>query len=69
MMGEISNAVVQHVSAHQTCHHQGDFEVVIVKQSNGPLYGKWLIISDQIALTLKLVPQINSSYYTWYVKY
>ena len=37
MMGEISNAVVQHVSAHQTGHLQGDFEAVIVKLSNGIL--------------------------------
>jgi len=39
MMGEKSNVVLQHVSAYKTCHHREDFEVVIVKLSNGPLYG------------------------------
>jgi len=38
MMGETCNAILQHISAHQTCHHQGVFQAVIVKPSNGPLY-------------------------------
>jgi hypothetical protein len=31
-------SILQHVSAHHMCHHQGVHVVVIVKLSNGPLY-------------------------------
>jgi len=35
-------SILQHVSAHHSCHHQRVFVVVIIMLSNGPTYDKWI---------------------------
>jgi hypothetical protein len=56
--------ILQHVSTHHTCHHQGLFVVVIVTLSSGPLCNEFLLLLllPSVGLPVANAPDVLQPY-------